>query len=246
MSWFAVRNGTLAYRGRITRDAFDAWLKTPEGSARLRAEGARMRLFAMARGRRRLWQPLERAARSESLRKALQRETEYFRAAMAVVSYAPGLPRVHVALHRLVIVPRPLVAARARAGVRQRLWNMSALEDVDDAVRVFFCEQLLIEMDKALEAARPSPGRALPAHEGWSCVGTDRAYPWIDPLWSGAHWSGHFVMYEFPRAGLSRAQRKELDAAVASLQHSVTSLSRLQRESLVRTAADSLTPAAAS
>lgn len=245
MSWFSVKNGTLSYRGRLTRDPFAAWLKTGEGASRLQAVAASFRMFATARAGRQLWKPLERAARSEPLRRAIQEEAAHFRAAMSYASYAPGLPRVHVALHRLVLVPRPLVAARARAGVRKRLWHLSPLSSVDDTVRAFFCEQLLIEMDQAITAARPSALKAIPADEGWSCVGTDRLYTWVDPLWSGAHWSGHFFMYEFPRTSLSRAQRKELDAAVAELQQSVGSLSRLQREALVRMAADGLAPAPA-
>lgn len=245
MGWFVVRNGELVYRGRLRRDPFDAWLKTPEGKRCLAETAATLRVFATARARRRLWQPLERAARSAPLRKAIQDEAAPFRAAMTFVSYAPGLPRVHVALHRLVIVPRPLVAARARSGLRKRLWALPPLQAVDESVRAFFCEQLLIEMDRALEAARPSPSKSIPATDGWSCVGTDRVYAWVDPLWSGAHWSGHFFMYEFPRTALSRAQRKELDAAVAELQQGVASLSRLQREALVRTAADGLAPASA-
>jgi hypothetical protein len=245
MSWFAVKNGQLAYRGRLAREPFDAWLKTRDGKRCLQEAAGGLRVFATVRARRRLWQPLERAARSEPVRTAIQEEAAQFRAAMTFVSYAPGLPRMHVALHRLVIVPRPLVAARARSGVRRRVWTLPALQAVDESVRAFFCEQLLIEMDRALEAARPSPSKSVQAQEGWSCVGTDRLYTWVDPLFSGAHWSGHFFMYEVPRTALTRAQRKELDAAVAGLQRSLGSLSRLQREALVRTAADGLAPASA-
>jgi hypothetical protein len=47
-------------------------------------------------------------------------------------------------------------------------------------------------------------------------------------------------MFEFPRAALTSAQRKELDAAVKHLQSGLTSLSRLQRDAIVRRAADGL------
>ena len=247
MSWFAARRGRLLYRGRLSRDSYLAWLSTGEGAARLHAVAAayRFRAFAHARARRALWRPLAQAARLEPLRTAIQNEAAHFGVAMAEASYAPGLPRTHIALHRLVLVPRALAAARARTGVRLRLWHLPALAAVDESVRAFFCEQLLIEMDRALEAATPSAARPVPAAEGWSCVGADRPYVWVDPLWSGVHWAGHLFMYEFPRASLSRAQRHELDAAVSRLQQSIGSLSRLQRESLVRTAAGGLAPASA-
>ena len=247
MSWFGVKRGQLVFRGRLSRDSFVDWLKTGEGQARLDAVSSafRFRVFGAARARRGLWRPLERAGRTGPLRAAMRDEAVQFGAAMSHASYAPGLPRMHVALHRLVLVPRALVAARARTSVRQRLWNLPSLAGVDESVRAFFCEQLLIEMDRALEIARPSAARAIPAAEGWSCVGAERRYVWVDPLWSGSHWAGHLFMYEFPRTPLSRAQLKELDAAVAQLQESIGSLSRLQREALLRSAADGLAPASA-
>lgn len=247
MSWFTIRRGRLTYCGRVTRDSFAAWLATAEGRARMDALGRDLRLglFRAARARRRLWQPLERAARTPAVRVAMQEECEHFARAISDVCYAPGLPRAHVALHRLVLVPRALIAGRARAGIRQRLWNLPELAAVDDSVRAFFCEQVLIEMDRALEAAGPSAVRPVPAVEGWACVGAERPFVWVDPVWSGVHWSGHLVLYEFPRTPLTRAQKKECEASVAALQQGVASLSRLQRDALVRTAADGLSPSAA-
>jgi hypothetical protein len=245
MSWFVVKQGRPRYRGRLSREPYVAWLKTAEGAGSL--EGAarkyRFRLFATGRARRRLWRGLETAARTAPVRAAIGEEANRFGTALGQVSFAPGLPRTHVALHRLVLVPRALVAARARTGVRMRLWNLPPLAHVDESVRAFFCEQLLIELDRAIELARPSAKRPVEAGEGWSCVGSDRSYVWLDPLWAGDHWVGHVFMYEFPRSGLSRAQRRALDEAVAGLQKSIALLSRVQRDGLMRTAADGLTPA---
>jgi hypothetical protein len=47
-------------------------------------------------------------------------------------------------------------------------------------------------------------------------------------------------MFEFPRAALTSAQRKELKTAIQHLQGGLTSLSRLQRDAIVRRAADGL------
>jgi hypothetical protein len=246
MSWFVVKQGRLKYRGRLSREPYLAWLKTPEGAKALDAAARkyRFRMFSAGRARRSLWQALDAAARATAVREAIEHEASRFGATLAQVSYAPGLPRTHVALHRLVLVPRALVAARARMGVRTRLWHLPAMAGVDESIRGFFCEQLLIELDSAVDIAGPSARRPVEAAEGWSCVGVDRPYVWVDPLWAGDHWVGHVFMYEFPRTSLSRAQRRGLDEAVADLQKSVALLSKLQRNALVRTAADGLTASA--
>jgi hypothetical protein len=245
MHWYFARKGRLAYRGRLTRGPLLAWLASEEGAKAVEAAARRYRyrLFAASRTRRRLWRELERASRHEDVRRALAEEADRFATVLGQASYAPALPRTQVALHRLVIVPRALVAARARIGVRTRLWNLPAFASVDESVKEFFCEQLLIELDLALERASPSASRPIAAADGWSCVGGHRPYVWVDPLWSGPSWSGHIFMFEFPRAGLSGAQRKELDAAVAHLQTGLTTLSRLQRDAIVRRAADGLAAA---
>lgn len=247
MDWFVVKQGRLRYRGRLSREPYLAWLKTPEGAKALQAAAGTYRfgLFSTARARRRLWRALETAARTAAVRHAIDEEAAHFGITLAHVGYAPGLPRTHLALHRLVLVPRALVAARARTGVRMRLWHLSAFKAVDESVRAFFCEQLLVELDNAIDTAEPSAKRPVEAGEGWSCVGAERPYVWVDPLWAGEHWVGHVFMYEFPRSGLSRAQRRELDEAVAVLQKSVAMLSKLQRDTLVRLAADGLTTATA-
>jgi hypothetical protein len=242
MSWLVVNQGTLRFRGRLSREPFSAWVGTKEGADAVRsaAAGYRFRLMAAARARRGLWRSLEIAARSAPVRSALEEEALRFAATLAQVSYAPGLPRTTIALRRLVVVPRALVVARARMGVRERIWKLLAAAGVEESVRTFFCERLLIEADLAIEVARPSAKRPVVGADGWWCVGTDRPYVWVDPLWAGAHWVGHLFMYELPRAGLSRAERRDLDEAVAHLQTDLSSLSRLQRDALVRMAADGL------
>ena len=76
-------------------------------------------------------------------------------------SHAPGLPRRTIAFHRLVIVPRTLIAARARTGVRRRLFKSAAFGAVDPRVRDFFCEQLVTELDAAVAENRPSVFRPV-------------------------------------------------------------------------------------
>lgn len=242
MYWFHVKRSRLAYRGRLTRAPLARWLATAEGAAALEkaATASGLRLFALARTRRRFWKALERAGQSEQLRTALHAEADRFAQVLGQACYAPALPRTHVALHRLVIVPRALLAARARGGVRQRLWSLPCLADVEESVRAFLCEQVLVELDRTIEHASPSPSRPVEGADGWSCIGTDRPYVWVDPLWAGEEWSGHVYMFEFPRAALTSAQRKELQSAVKHLQSGLNGLSRLQRDAIVRRAADGL------
>jgi hypothetical protein len=59
-------------------------------------------------------------------------------------------------------------------------------------------------------------------------------------MFSGSEWGGHFVMYEFPRQGLSRRARKDLDSAVRELQDDLGNISRSQRYEIMRAAVDGL------
>jgi hypothetical protein len=241
MSWYRVTNGRLEFRGRITREPFTGWLGTTEGAATrdMTAGLLRLRFMTKARAGRRLWQDLNRLVRTGALRSVFQEETSHFAAAVSGLCYAPSLPRSQLALHRLVVVPRAMIAGRARHGVRLRLWN-SALSPLPDAVRAFVCEQILVEMDTAIRSVEPSAAAPVDMRDGWCCVASDPDYVWVDPLWSGANWTGHLVMYEMPREPLSRARRKELDRAASSLRKTLESLSRVQRQTIVRTAADGL------
>ena len=91
-------------------------------------------------------------------------------------------------------------------------------------------------MDAALQKASPSPRQPVQAHEGWVCVGISKGLVWGDPLWSGPDGTGHIFMYELPRAGLPRRERKALEAAIAEMAGSVSSLSRQERIDMVRAA----------
>ena len=242
MGWFHVAQDRLRYRGRLTPEPFAAWVKTGEGSAAIdeRALEDRLRLFTRTRARRRIWRELERTARTEPLRSAIQEEAEHFSTVLAEISHAPGLPRLTVALHRLVIVPRTLVGGRTRGALRRRLCGSGPLAPMDPQVREFFCEQLLVELDSAIARHRVSGRRPVLTRDIWGCVGRDEEYQWVDPIFSGPGWGGHLLMYEFPRQGLSRSARKDLDQAIRNLQNSLTSISRTQRHEIVRLAVDGL------
>jgi len=99
-------------------------------------------------------------------------------------------------------------------------------------------EQALV--DAAVAASRPSVFRPVLTNEAWGCVGRDAECQWVDPMFAGPGWGGHLLMFEFPREGLARKMRKEVDRAVHDLQSSLVSLSRIQRGAIVRMAVDGL------
>lgn len=241
MSWYRIADGRIQFRGRITREPFSEWLSTSDGSETVDAAAGMLKLQVLtkARATRRLWQDLKNLIRSTPARQALQQEGDHFAKAVASLCYAPSLPRHQVALHRLVVVPRAMIAGRSRNGARHRLWH-AALSPLPEPLRAFMCEQILVEMDGAVRAAKPSPAAPVEMRDSWSCVASDCQYVWVDPLWSGPNWTGHMILYEMPRTPLSRMQRKDLERAVASLQQGLATLSKIQRQSIVRTAADGL------
>jgi hypothetical protein len=239
MGWFQVSNGRLEYRGRITREPFNRWTATTEGTAAVArvAAGIRFSLFGRSHAARtRMWRAIEAASRVEPLATAITAEAARYMEILAGLSYADALPRVHLTLHRLVLVPRTLSAGRARTALFGRLDASPALAGLDEATRAFFLDQLVVEMDAAIQKSSPSPKRPVQAHEGWVCVGISKGLVWGDPLWSGPDGTGHLFMYELPRTGLPRRERKALEAAIAEMAGSVSALSRQERIDLVRAA----------
>ena len=241
MNWYRIADGRIQFRGRITREPFSEWLSTSDGAETVDAAAGMLRLqfLSKARAARRLWQDLQGLTKSSSARQALQQEGDHFAKNVATLCYAPSLPRNHVALHRLVVVPRAMIAGRSRNGARHRLWN-TAFSPLPESLRAFMCEQILVEMDSAVRAAKPSPATPVEMLDSWSCVASDYRFVWVDPLWSGQHWAGHMILYEMPRTPLSRMQRKELERAVTGLQQGLQTLNKIQRQAIVRTAVDGL------
>lgn len=239
MSWFRVSRGRLTYRGRISRAPFTRWTETKEGAetiARL-AAGIRFSLFGRARAaKRRTWRALESVARESTVAAAIGQEADGYMQACADVSYGDALPRAHVALHRLVLVPRAMAVARARSAMVARLGRLPEICELDVWIRSFFFDQLLSEMDAALQQASPSIAKPVRAHGAWACVGITGGVVWGDPLWAGPYGTGHMFMYEYPAGGLSRRDRKAVNAAIAELNSRVSSLSRNERFELARAA----------
>jgi len=237
VSWFVARRGRLEYRGRITRQPFGEWCATREGTdtiARV-AAGMRFSLFGRTRSaRRRLWRELDAASRTDAFVSAVAAEPPQFERALAAACYADALPRVHVALGRLVLVPRVLV--NYRAGVSARLMHAPVLAGVDEAVRTFLLDRIVIELDAALAHASPVPRRPVLAADGWACIGVRLDTMWGDPIWAGQNAAGHLFMYELPARRLARREYKALAAGIEQLSATVSTLSRTARDATLRAA----------
>ena len=244
VAWFKVSDGRLRYRGRITRKAFTEWTATTEGTAAVNAVARQLGfcLFGKTRAAtRRLWRELETTVASAPVNAILQASTDHFLNALTELAYAPALPRVVVALRRIVVVPRTMIAARGRSALHSRLMTCHGYADMHESLRAFLCDRLVWEMDEAIRRAKPSARRPVAAREAWACVGSDEAFVWIDPLWSGREWVGHLILFEMPERP-SRKERKEIEEGIARLQASLPELSQIQRDGTVRSASAAMNP----
>jgi hypothetical protein len=242
MSWYKASDGRVTYAGALTRDPFATWIGTREGAQAIAtvAAGLGFRLFGRARAARsQVWKELAAAGRSDEGRRALQDAADLYLRAISALAYAPGLPRTTVALRRLVLVPRALVAGRARSAIAARLAECHAFAERPVPQRDFLFEAALSQVDAAVRAARLSVDRPIRCPEGWGAFDADTRFAWVDQYWSGIGWSGHWFVYEYPREALSRADRKALQRAAIELHGTLGTLSRERRQAVVRIAATS-------
>jgi hypothetical protein len=240
MAWFKVADGRVVCSGQISRDPFVAWIATAEGSAAITAiaAGLRFRLFGKSRAaRRQVWRELSTAIRSEQGRAALQDAADIYSRCITSLAYAQGLPRTTIDLHRLVLVPRALIADRSRAAISTRLSQCGAFATRPEAERSFLLQAVMAQVDDAMCQAKPSIHKPLKGSEGWAFIGVDSRFQWVDRYWSGERWTGHWFVYELPPARLSRANRSAIEQAAARLGESVGNLSRDRRQALVQLAA---------
>ena len=135
-----------------------------------------------------------------------------------------------------MLVPRALVAERARAAIVAHLDQRAAFAARPAAHRNFVYSTVLTQIDEAMRAASPTLKRPLKGHDGWVVIGADTRFEWVDRYWSGDGWTGHWFLYELPRTSLSRADRKAIEAAVETMRKSVETLSRERRHALVKLA----------
>ncbi len=239
MGWFKVNDGRVLCNGQISRDPFTAWIATPEGSAAIAAVAGGMgfRLLGKARAaRNQIWRGLLSALRSADGRVGLQASADLYGRALASLAYAQALPRTSVALQRLVLVPRAMVADRARAAISAQLGQYATFAERPAPEREFLISTVMAQIDEAIRRAKPTSRHPVRGHDEWVVIGADTNFQWVDRYWSGNGWTGHWFLYELPRNGVSRADRGAIERAVETMRASVHNLSRERRQALVRLA----------
>jgi len=238
--WVRFRRGRAIYTGAIARPPFVAWLATAEGRRVLDAAVARTRfaVFAEKRAARRLWRRLAAAAREPGAVVVIQSEAEAYLDRLREFTYAAGLPRLSVDLHRVVVVPRVLVNGAAYGGIARRLLGEHAFAALEggDALRDFFVRTIVDHLDAAIAATLPTPKRPLAVGRDWISVGVDGAFEWRLPMPNEPQWDGHHYVLELTRDPITRAVRKKVVAAVERIAASLPSLSRVERNEILRRA----------
>jgi hypothetical protein len=239
-AWVRYRRGRAWYTGGITRAPFVAWLAMPEGRATLDGAASRVRVpfLVRARAARRLWRQLAAAARDPDVIATVQSEIDGYLGRLQAFAYAEGLPRVSVDLHRMVVVPRVLINGATHGAIARRLRSVRAFASLDggELLREFFVMTLIHHLDTAIAGATPSPKRPLAVGKEWVSVGLDGAFVWRLPLLNEPPWDGHHYVLELTRAPITRAVRKAVAAAVEGIEASLPSLSRTERNEILRRA----------
>ncbi len=239
-AWVRFRRGRPWYGGAISRRPFVAWLGTQEGQAALDAAASRLRLtlFARSRAARLLWRRLAAAARDPRVVVTIQSEIDAYLGRLQELAYAAALPQLSVDLHRIVVVPRVLINGAACGAIARRLHAERAFASVEagDGLRDFFVTTLIGHLDGAIAGTMPSPKSPLAIGSEWISVGLDHAFVWRLPLLNEPPWDGHHYVLELTRDPITRAVRKKVAAAVERFDAWLPSLSRIDRNEILRRA----------
>jgi hypothetical protein len=155
--------------------------------------------------------------------------------------YAHDLPRASVDLHRLVVVPRSLVNSVEYRGIVAAVDGQLpfAATDVHESLLDWFVLLTISTIETALVGARPSPRCPLPVGRDWVTVGVNEQFEWGIPL-QGPAWLGHYYVLELTSSAITRSVRKGIEEAIAHLERSLPSLSRVHRNGILRNAGLSL------
>ena len=239
-AWVRYRRGRVVYGGRIARRPFAAWLTTTEGAAVLDEATSRLRIRFLARTRaaRRLWRRLAAAARDRQVVATIQSEMDAYPGRIQELAYADGLPRAGIDLHRLVVVPRALVNGAACGALARRLRAVPAFASLEggDPLHDFFVAKVISDADAAIAGAAPTVKRPVALGREWISIGLDGAFVWRLPLLNEPAWDGHHYVLEVTRDPLTRAVRKGVAAAVGRIDASLQTLSRVDRNEILRRA----------
>jgi hypothetical protein len=237
--WVRCSGGRLIY-SKITRAPFMAWTDTPRGQALVRSVAQHIRFSLLGKERAArgiLWRELAAAIRNEQIVTLIRTEVDAYLGRLDELAYADGLPRTGVNLHRLVVVPRVLLNSAAYRSIDTNLSAQPALASLEggDSLREFFYRRLIAEMHAAAARAEPSPKNPLAAGHDWISVGLNSEFVWRVPFNAPA-WAGHHYVLELTREPITRAVRKTVTERIHAFEQSLTSLSRIERNDILRRA----------
>jgi hypothetical protein len=233
MGWIKVSGRTLRFSGTLTkRNGFDEWAREDGRSAiEELASQRRFSLFGRTRGvKNSLWNDLKTAARSHTLSSAIQKEVDaYLKLTSELAVTRMSLPRTR-RLRSVVVVPRVLLNGAALHAISARLGQHPELQSMTggDALREYFCRQLVKELDGALVGSSPSLSSPMKTTGEWVVIGIDQAFSWMPQLWTGSDWRGHYFLYEAFQSTIRRSDRKDIDKQVRELAETLVSLDRTQ------------------
>lgn len=232
--------GRLRFTGQIARASFNAWAGSDGGREVLESVAAGMRFAVFGRrraARRRVWRQLNAAAGAGAIVRDVQREVDGYLERLDPIVYAHGLPRVGVDLHRLIVVPRSFANAEVYRGMYCALRGHPAFDTIEggELVREWFVVTVVAAIAGAVADARPSPRRPLPAGSDWIVVGVNEQFEWGVPL-DGPAWRGHYYLLELTNRPPTRSVRRAAEDAIARLETSLPSLTRVRRNDILRQA----------
>jgi hypothetical protein len=240
-AWVQYSRQRFVYTGQIGRAPFARWTDTPQGLAAVNqaASTISFALFGKARAARgRLWRGLSAAARDEGVVRLVNGEVQGYLKHLGDLAYSDGLPRETVMLRRLVVVPKVLLNGNAYGAIETHLCRHHAFSAIEggDSLRQFFVLTLVAGLDQAMLREQPSIKNPFPAGRGWVIVARNADFEWRVPVLDEPVWAGHYYMLELTREPIGRSVRKAVATTVESMERTLPSLARMQRNEILRRA----------
>jgi hypothetical protein len=240
MGWFRLAGGRLVYRA-AARGLFAAWLSTSEGNQAVAAIASRVGFAPFGRrraARRQVWRQIRETMAAAPVQAAIRDHARRYESLLASLAFVEPLPRTTVDLRRLVIVPRLLLNAAAHELLQDQM--VACIDTArmigGDAFRDFLVTTLVDETDRAFVTGRQTVRRPVPPGAEWASVGVDLHFTWETPDWPGPAWPGHHYVYEYPRAKLTRRQRRRLEAAIEEMAATIARWPPFKRHETVQRA----------
>lgn len=217
MGWVKIVGGGLVYTGRLgPAKGFDLWA-SGQGQAVVRDLAGRQPfcLFGRERkARRLLWQELHAAAASGgTLGAALEEEAARYARLPGELAHIVQ-PDKFVADWRPFVIPRFLVNEMALRGMAQRLWSSHVLAQLQggEALRSYFLEQFVAQMDAAFCKMPFSIKTPAATAQEWVVIDFDRRYDWQHP-----QWRGHYYLVQTKAVEISRSRATSIQRSLADL-----------------------------